>query len=61
MTGRDFIWALLMMCHYRGLGSASNWLKQIFNKQKHYLDQGSDILLLSIDLNFFIRSSDVVS
>ena len=49
------------MCHYRGLGSASNWLKQIFNKQKHYLDQGSDILLLSIDLNFFIRSSDVVS
>ena len=55
-TGRDFIQALLMMHHYRGLGSASKLLKQIFNKQRHYPDQGSDNSLLSIEfLHLFLR------
>ena len=38
--------SILMTCHYLDLGSASDWLKQVFPRvttnQKHYPDLDSD-------------------
>ena len=45
---------MLMTRHYRDLGSASDWLNQIFHaaqsirNQKHYSDLGSDVFQYGI-------------
>ena len=55
---------MLMTRHYRDLGSASDWLNQIFHaaqpirNQKHYSDLGSDV---SSVWNFCACFSDVIS
>ena len=47
--------SILMTQHYPDLGSASNWMKQIFNQSKNYPDLGRDS-----NWNFCTRFSDVI-